>query len=122
MNPVVIIISNPNTWNGKTDGEFNEEDRRVSVGKGGDHQRGNGNSVVICVSDLIGMEDIASRPDTFITSYEKVKGYRTWVDDEWVITPPELPDKARYDAVYTPNHPNELPAIPGGYDMSHLTF
>lgn len=119
MTPRVIIIHNPTVWNAKdSEGEFLEADRRVSAGKGGDHQRGNGQSVVLCVSDLDGMEDIVARPQTFVTTYEKIKGYR----DNGNTIPPEQPDKAQYDSVYTGRTTDELPSISGGYDMSHLVL
>ena len=80
MNPIIIIIHNPNVWNAKdNDGNHKELSRRAASGKGGEHQRGNGNSIVFCVSDWDGMEDLITEPNTIVTSYEEIFGYQKQV-------------------------------------------
>jgi len=132
--PILLILNDASVWNARDqNGEFIEPARERSSGVGGDHQRGAPN-IVICVTDVTDWEEVLSRPQVFQTTYEKVKGFTQqvvidgipqWEDPEETIPTmetiqPEQPDKARYDAVYTPAHVNELMGIPGGYKVDHL--
>ena len=58
MNPIVIIIHNPTDWNAKdSNGDFNETARANAEGVGAGHQRGQGGSIVICVSGIEGLQE-----------------------------------------------------------------
>ena len=136
--PTVAVLLNPNSWNAVDgQGEYVRPGRLHSNGKGGNFQRSNqpGQGRIVVFSNVAGFEDIRSEPEIFLTTFEKCVGYERqveidgvlqWDDPEEIIptmetVPPEQPDKARFDAVWD-IVAGELPAIPGGYKMGHLTL
>lgn len=118
----------------KIDGEDTPLTRAIIMNTGGTNTFYNGNSSIVGLSGLDGLDEFIELDYITTTSYEEVFGYRTTVvDDEGVEQAVEIPAvpemKALYDSIYTRTPivtefgtytPPALMGISGGYDTSHL--
>ena len=114
--------------------------RAKILGTGGTNIFYNGNSSIVCLTGLEGLEVLADLDYVVITSYEEIFGYthtETHIDEESAEEVEELITiypisemKALYDSIYTRTPvttdlgtytPPALMGIPGGYDISHLS-
>jgi hypothetical protein len=119
----------------KVNGEDTPLTRSIILGTGGTNTFYNGNSSIVGLSGLGGLDEFIALDCITITSYEEIFGYRTVeVSEEgveYIVETPAVPEmRTLYDSIYTRTPivtedgtytPPALMGISGGYNTSHLT-